>query len=509
MLRRAALLPCLLLLACPSTNGGPADVRDAEPLDAPSDGGTDLAAEVDVGPDVPSDAPSVDVADAPPADVPAEAGDLGDGLDSGDGGAEPGWTCRGPGVAGHVQLGLAYWTASAAYGDHLAEPVGRLGAAHVDLARLAAPLPDGIDVVVDLHWQLFDYAAHTVRGDLAAQLEAVAAAIGDRLHRVRALYLIDEPYIAGHAIPRAQLEAAIVAVESRFPGVPTYITFAHHCFDPASTDAACVVPPADRGVPAGLDWAAFDWYNDSNDAATALRHVATVVRPGVERLAALAPATRILLVPEAYTDARRVESTLLLTLYDYFDLAVSDPRVFGVDFFLWADAAAEGFLGLHSLYFARAAALGFARQIRRDCGEPPDLVPVTQWYRGDYPDYRYEAWHWSGAAAGYLPHGVAFALAPAGAPGTAPLYHCLLDRAPAVDSYLTRDAACDGVATVVPPTVLGGIHPEGTAGTVALRRYTLSRAPWDHVFTLDPAPLLPADYVFDFAIGGVFPLAAL
>jgi hypothetical protein len=482
------------------------DGRDTDALEAADDGVPDAA------PDEAADAVPDHAPDALPddrGDGPAEAGDDVDGVaDVADGGT-PAWTCRGTGVGGHLQLALAYWTASAAYGNHLAEPVARLGAGHIDLATLAGPLPDGIDVVVDLHWNLFDYERHAVRSDLAAQLDAVDTALAGRLHRVQAFYLIDEPYIAGHEIRREELELAIAAVHAGFPGIPTYITFAHHCFDPASTDAACVVPPDGRGVPAGLDWAAFDWYNDSNDPAAASAHVANVVRPGVDRLAALAPGVRILLVPEAYTDGRRTEGTVLLTLHDYFDLAVEDPRIFGIDFFLWADAAAEGFSGLHSLFFARAAAYGFARLIRRECGETPDRIPVTQWYRGDMPDYRYEAWHWSGAAAGYIPHGVAFVLPPAGTPGSAPLYHCLLDRAPAIDSYLTRDAACDGVATVSPPTVLGGIFAEGAPDTVPLRRYTLDRAPWDHVFTIDPAPLLPPGYVFDFVIGGVYPLAAL
>ncbi len=426
--------------------------------------------------------------------------------DTGDDDTGPVAGCDGPGAAGHIQLTAAYWSSSTAYGDHIAELSPAVQIGHVDVDRLASPLPPDVDVIVDLHWYLFDYATHTVHANLEANLDTVENLAAPVLGRVRAFYLIDEPYIEAWQIPRAELEAAIAAVEGRFPGVPTYITFAHHCFDPDSTDAACAVPPADRGIPAGLDWVGFDWYNSSNDLAVAATHVPTHIAPGVARIGQLAPGADVILVPEAYTDGVRLESTAIATMQDYVQLAIDEPSVLGLDLFLWADAG--DMQGLHTLSSARAVAKGLARWVRMGCGETPDLVPVTQWYDGAGPDHRYEPWVWDGAASGYQVHGVAFALPPEGTPGTVPLVHCLIDRGDSVDSYLTTDPGCDGAQVVAPGVAVGGIFGSAQAGTVELHRYTQQAEPWDHAYTLSDSTALPG-YTHDWAIGWVHPPSAL
>ncbi|MFV8754222.1 hypothetical protein ACNOYE_27070 [Nannocystaceae bacterium ST9] len=419
--------------------------------------------------------------------------------------------CVGEGAGGHLQFVASYW-ASTSFGDFIAELAPAIQIGHVDLDRLATPLPDDVDVIVDLHWVLFDYETHTVRADLDAQLDTVAAAVEPVLHRVRAFYLIDEPYVLVHQMPRAELEKAIAAVEDRFPDVPTYITFAHHCFDPASGDPACVVPSADRGIPAGLDWVGFDWYNDSNDLAVAATHVPTNIATGVDRIVELAPSAKVIVVPEAYTDGNRTEPTVVSTIHDYFVLAAEHPAVYGVDLFLWAstpESEPEGYEGLRVLPEARAAARGFGRWVRSECGTLADLVPVTQWYSAAGPDYRYEPWVWNGRAAGYRVDGVAFTLAPVGTPDTTPLVHCLIDRGDSVDSFLTIDPDCEGASLAAPSVVIGGIFGSEQPGTIELHRYSQQQAPWDHVYATSPNAVLPGDYAYEWSIGWVYPPSAL
>jgi len=445
-------------------------------------------------------------------DAPGPVTDTGGERDDGgatDAAVGPAAPCLGAGGAGHLQLTAAYWSGTDVYGDHLAELAPAVQAGHIDVAGLGRPLPDGVDVIVDLHWELFDYATHTIRGDIDERLDAVARAASPVLPRVRAFYLIDEPYLAGHEIPRPELEAAIARIESRFPGIPTYITFAHHCFDPASTDPVCVVPAALRGIPAGLDWVGFDWYNDSNDLTVADGHVPSRIATGVARIAALAPSARIIVIPETYTDATRLETTVVSTMHDYFAFAAATPAVFGIDFFLWADVPPpESFRGLHSLSSARAPARGFCSRVPAGCGETPDLIPVTQWYSAA-PDHRYEPWVWEGRSSGYRVHGMAFALPPAGTPGTVPLVHCLVDRGASVDSFVTRDAACDGAPVLSPGVVIGGIFPDAQPGTVQLHRYGLTRPPWDQAYALSPSAPLPEGYAYSYPIGWVYPPSAL
>ncbi len=490
---RRFLLPATVLIVSAALAAGCDGANEADD-DSVEDGGMD-AARVDAIQDIDA-AQEIDA--APGADALADAS------------TGPAAACDGPGGGGHVQIVAAYWASSDAFGDFIAELVPAVQAGHIDVARLDQPLPDGVDVIVDLHWYLFDYTTHTVRADLAAQLDALEVAAGPVLGRVRAFYLIDEPYIGSHLIPRAELETAIAAIEARFPSVPTYITFAHHCFDPDSTDSACQVAGANRGIPAGLDWVGFDWYNTSNDLSVAATHVPTRIAPGVERIAELAPSVQVILVPEGYTDGNRLQSTAVATLYDYFVLAAQSSSVFGVDFFLWPDVPApENFSGLRSLPAARAAARSFARWVRKECGDPAELVPVTQWYSSAGPDYRYEPWVWDGRSQGYRVDGVAFALPPAGSAGAVPLVHCLVDRGSTVDSYLTLDAACDGVATVAPGVVIGGIFSTQQPGTVQLHRYVQQAAPWDHAYSTSSSAALPGDYSYEFPIGWVYPASAL
>jgi hypothetical protein len=251
---------------------------------------------------------------------------------------------------------------SPAYGDHAHEIEGAVDAVHVAPEQVERAEAAGLDAIVDVMWHVFDPSRHGVRQDVDEQLGRLAALLAGHERRVRAFYVFDEPYIDANAVPRRALEDGIARVKARFPGIPTYVTFAHHCFDPEAGDVACSrLVPSDRGVPSNLDWVSFDWYATDADADA---HVESRIRTGVDRLAALTSA-KIVLTPEAFVDATRSEETTLASMRRYYALAARDPRVFGIDWFLWADAGTMK--GLHSLPRARALVRTISTDVRRAC----------------------------------------------------------------------------------------------------------------------------------------------
>ncbi|MBI5545462.1 MAG: hypothetical protein HY901_16370 [Deltaproteobacteria bacterium] len=441
------------------------------------------------------------------ADATEHAGDAGSPFPD----AAPYDPCPAGGLGGHLQLVSAHWAASGAYGDHLGELAEAMSAGHVTppyLGSLGATSPD---VIVDVIWYLF-----TNRGELAPylsdNLDRLQRELAGRESRVRAFYVFDEPYLDVHATPRTVLEQGIAALKTRFPNIPAYITFAHHCFDPAVSDSACAaLAPGQRGIPANLDWASFDWYSTGtcgSTPATLEEQFDCHVRAGVTRLKALAPNLRLLVTGEGF-DLFLPEPNAIEAIHRSFGLGLSEPQVLGVDYFLWAST--PRFHGLSELPAARATVRAFGRQVLGACGRPPDSkIPVFEWSRSAVPDFDYRPWYWEGwESSGYSPAGVAFALPPTGTPGTSPLYSCTLERAGGVvdHGYLTRSGTCDGAQLLGAPASIGGIFTSQAADTVPLYRSHYQSPPWDAHYSSSSTP--PAGYVSDFQIGWVYPPDAL
>ena len=195
----AAIVSASLGAGCgdDSTSKDPPSRTDASADATLSDGGLDGTGGDDAASDALADVATEDVLDAAP-DVSGDAsldgsGDSEAGTDAEldaapDGSTGPMALCLGPGGGGHVKLVSAYWAGTTALGDHLSELVPAMQAGHVDVARLEQPLPAGLDVIVDLHWELFDYTTHTVRADMATRLDAIAATAEPVLGRIRAFY---------------------------------------------------------------------------------------------------------------------------------------------------------------------------------------------------------------------------------------------------------------------------------------------------------------------------------
>jgi hypothetical protein len=418
-------------------------------------------------------------------------------------------SCPTGGLAGHVEIASAYWAASQSYGEHLGELSGALNAGHVSPESLTTIGASGPAVIVDVLWYLFDAAGH-LAPNLVANLDRLQLLLAGHESRVRAFYVFDEPYLDAHRTPRAVLEQGIAALKARFPGVPAYITFGHHCFDPAVTDAACsLLSPAQRGLPANLDWASFDWYSDGSCGATPAQQFACHVEAGLVRLKALSPTVKILLTGEA-CDLYVGEPGIIEAAHRAFGLSLREPRVIGVDSFLWTSVAGQ-FHGLRDLPAARATVRALGREVLAACGSAPDSrIPVFAWSLTSVPDFDFRPWYWKGwEGSGYTPLGAAFALAAAGTPGTSTLYSCTLSRpAGVVDhGYLTTSPRCDGAKTIGAPVPIGAIFTAQAPGTVPLHRAHYQNPPWDAWYSTSAT--LPAGYLADFDIGFVYPASDL
>lgn len=430
----------------------------------------------------------------------------------------------GPRSSPRLPMFSAYFAATNAHGDVISEMSGAFGAGHVDPSFLPSAKAAHVRPIVNLQYYLFDFptpvtekpktfapnARATLRADIDKKLSDLSAAIAPYEDEIQAFYITDEPYSPPWLVPRAVLEAAIAKVKKVFPTIPTMLVIAHHCFDPSvppeSADCSSTFPGSERGVPANLDWAMFDWYTNDDAPNTMLQTFTHRTIEGVARMKKVTTKP-IVLVGESYSK-NRTEPELVELAHRYYGLMMAEPQIQGIDWFLWADVK-PSFDGLHSMPMARAAVRVLGRDLMHQHNEDPDaIIPVTEWYKSSAPDYDYRAWYSRGWEKGdYVPTRAAFGLLPIGTAKTSPFYRCRLDRGSSVDSYLTTDASCgvDAGSLAAPTETLGAISSISQgAATKQLHRWVLATAPYDHVYSTDASRSLPG-YTYQFPVGYVVP----
>ena len=148
----------------------------------------------------------------------------------------------------------------------------------------------------------------------------LAQAIGPRIGRVGAFYLLDEPQFRG-ASP-AEVAQAARTIKQTFPSIPVMMVEA----GPKVTESL--------QVPAEVDWAGFDWY--CQPFSTIVSKLGTLER----RTAAH---QRLVLLPESAPlsqcggkPGHRTDAEIAALQWDYFRLAEAHPRVIGLlAFGLW------------------------------------------------------------------------------------------------------------------------------------------------------------------------------
>jgi len=180
-----------------------------------------------------------------------------------------------------------------------------------------------------MNFLIFDYEERTVRSDAQQQLDLFQKNWSFAILKISAFCVMDAPYI--HNFSVTVLQDGISLVNKKFPGIPTYIVFAQHCFDPSFPCPGTSLPPVLRGIPKNLDWVGFAWFITSNDIeAEFYEHIVG----GVEKLARLTN-KKLMLVPEAMNQYQ-LPTTVLQIQNFHFALAQTFRNIIGLDFFLWA-----------------------------------------------------------------------------------------------------------------------------------------------------------------------------
>lgn len=176
----------------------------------------------------------------------------------------------------------AYDYANSVNFTRIGEVLGRHASAitGVDMLDLFPFGANRTKAIVNLQSQLFDdgnhvYKTNTLKPDgtvnPTSDLGVWVPTLKQHLSKIQAFYIYDEPEAFG--MPVSQLTLGIEAVHRIFPGIPTIITYSHHCYDSGAyggappnsfTDPACAAGRLDasqRGIPSNLDIVAFDWYS--------------------------------------------------------------------------------------------------------------------------------------------------------------------------------------------------------------------------------------------------------
>jgi len=197
--------------------------------------------------------------------------------------------------------------------------------------------------IIDLADEFFSYDDNT-RGELLTNYQQNLDQLSKKdlagfENKILAFYIADEP--SDYGITRDSLDIVIRAVKKKFPNIPTYIIWDQDCFDNTSAlDDKCGLA-GQRGIPADVDWVGFDWYIRGNPA----QDNTTFKNSVVSTMTRMKRVTNkpIVMVPDGTDEflkdyaASARDTYMTQRLQIYFNYALSDARVIGVDNYAWAD----------------------------------------------------------------------------------------------------------------------------------------------------------------------------
>lgn len=169
-------------------------------------------------------------------------------------------------------------------------------------------------MVVNLCWQFFD-AQNKLRSDYITNWNNLAAQIAPHINTVGAFLLENDPYWNG--ISKSDLETVALLVKNTFPNTPTMVVEAY----PMITD--------NLQMPAGIDYYGFDYFGMPNGFTEIPRLLAIIKSK-------LRPGQQIILVPENIL-FNSTDAQVASYAYDYYNLALSEESVVGMEVFLWPD----------------------------------------------------------------------------------------------------------------------------------------------------------------------------
>ena len=400
------------------------------------------------------------------------------------------------GIADHLTISSAYWVSGPPDIVHGDEVNGHLTEAHANPDFIYDIEKTDVRWILDIEWYLLDYANHQVRPDIDAQLDYLATQIAGKEDNIRMFYVSDEPYLPDKEIIREMLEDAIGKVNSKFPGIPTYITFAHNYLLMNDNPNPGTQPGSNRGIPNNLDYVSFDWYSNGSDGSSK-RNIEELVIPTVEEIKKLNPTIPILLTGEAYSQTL-TDDKLPEAIFRYWDYACSEEQIVGIDHFTWADNPL--FQGMTSLPKARAIVKALSKEIRlkRSDMTTDDKIPVYEYVdshdkSNNRYEYRYDSWFWRNwTTTCYIIKEVKFYILPSGESLTNDLYLCYVDKTEEVgrgylfiDHRFSTDAGCNGENLARASKLLGSIYISQEAGTVPLYEFISGVSGNDHAYSTD------------------------
>lgn len=129
-----------------------------------------------------------------------------------------------------------------------------------------------------------------------------------------AFYVFDEPYL--HGITPAQLQTCVATIKADFPSIPVSVTFDYISISNFNSSS---------WIPANLDWISPDQYGDFSAIPALVSKLETYKQPY----------QKIFLTTQGWrNNERNTDTTVANWSYDYHDLYLSNPEIFGQLVFL-------------------------------------------------------------------------------------------------------------------------------------------------------------------------------
>jgi|SRR5579875_3445727 len=230
-----------------------------------------------------------------------------------------------------------YYAARLAGDSHLAEVAGRSNLNWVNISDVDGYKPDVLDgcaadsCVVYTGNEFFSCNSSGddcgLYPDYAARWQNLANAVKPHLGKIAAFYLLDEPQ--WHGATPAELTTSADLIKKTFPGKKIMMVEA----GPEITSSYV--------VPSGVDWVGFDWYcqpfSTVQQTLGTLESLTAKTGQGLFLLPEDAPLSACAAISGHETDA-----DIAALQWDYYNLAVQNPRVIGLmNFGFWVSPAWE------------------------------------------------------------------------------------------------------------------------------------------------------------------------
>lgn len=220
-----------------------------------------------------------------------------------------------------------YFIASDYFGNYIADVAGFTNFNFMDWSSTYAQQAGTYNekMVVNLRWVFF--SGPGLRSDYVSVWNYYASMMAPYINNIGAFYVMDEPYWNG--ISKADVETAAKLCKDTFPQIPTMIVEGYPVLD-GSTNRdfnGNYMPPFQ--MPSYIDYFGFDQYSNFPAIVNLLQITHNHLLPG----------QKIVLVPQDYSESGSTDAQTASWAYDFYNLALSDPCIIGMEVFLWPSNA--------------------------------------------------------------------------------------------------------------------------------------------------------------------------